>query len=115
MTLEQRRDAFRKIVLGALEEGIAFDQLHLNFPRPDESDEVLLTLMEDTRSVREQRDEFILTRILLQLMSQYHVMLSLRNLSVLVERLVGVKLWCSDEIESEIDKREHPQEKGNPT
>ena len=69
--LERNREAFRKIVLGALREGIAFDQLHFNFPRPDESDEVLLTLMEDNRSLRQQRDEFVLTRILLQLMSQH--------------------------------------------
>jgi hypothetical protein len=112
--LERKREAFRRIVLGALEEGIAFDQLHLNFPRPDETDEVLLTLMEDNRSIRRQRDEFILTRVFLQIRPQYGVYLSLRNLLVVVERLVRVKLWSSDEIESEIAKRELPQEKGNP-
>jgi hypothetical protein len=114
MMLERKREDFRKIVLGALEEGIAFDQLHFNFPRADESDEVLLTLMEDTRSLRQQRDEFILTRIFLQITSQYGVYLSLRNLAVLIERVVGVRLWCSDEIESEIAKRERPEQETNP-
>ena len=56
--------------------------------------------MEDSRSLLQQRDEIVLTKVFLQLTSEFGVSLSLRSLSELIERLVGVKLWCSDQMET---------------